>query len=154
MLPLVAAGRLDDANAARSAASTSDADPAWLLADAALAWATGDADQALALLARSARLAEVVGDVAEWPDSPHALAALSAAHWLDGERAEAMTRTAIDRAVGGGAFIARHRLLEAWAAVRAGRTDDAVEILRDVTATHGRDAMVAGAHSGRPRHSW
>ena len=68
VLPLVAAGRLDDANAARATASSSDADPAWLLADAALAWAAGDADRALALLGRSARLAEVVGEVGEWPD--------------------------------------------------------------------------------------
>ena len=47
-----------------------------------------------ALLGRGARLAEVVGDVGEWPDSPHALAAIAAAHWLDGERAEAQTRSA------------------------------------------------------------
>ena len=86
-----------------------------------------------------------MGDVGEWPDTPHALAAMSAAHWLDGERAAALTRTAIDRAVGGSAFRTRHRLLEGWAAVRAGRTGDAVEILQDVTATSGRDAMVAGA---------
>ena len=87
----------------------------------------------------------MAGDVGEWPDTPHALAAMSAAHWLDGERAAALTRTAIDRAVGGSAFRTRHRLLKGWAALRAGRTDDAVEILEDVTATSGRDAMVAGA---------
>ncbi len=86
--------------------------------------------------------------------TPHALAALSAAHWLDGERAEAQTRSAIDRAVGGGAFIARHRLLEAWAAVRAGRTDDAVEILQDVTATQRARRHGRWRRSGRARAPW
>jgi DNA-binding CsgD family transcriptional regulator len=145
VLPLVAAGRLDAARAARATAPSSDADPLSLLADGALAWAAGDADGALALLTRSARVAELTGDVGEWPDTPHALAAMSAAHWLDGERAEALVTAALERSVGGATFEARHALLEAWVALRGGRFDEAMELLDGATVTAGRDALLAAA---------
>jgi DNA-binding CsgD family transcriptional regulator len=125
VVPLLAAGRPADSADLLCDPPPARPDAARSLGDGAAAWAAGDVDGAFALLERSAQLAEVHGGVEAWPDSPHAVLALAAAQWLDTARAERVAGAAVDQDVGGAPFAGRHRLLLAWAALRAGRFDDA-----------------------------
>lgn len=142
--PLVASGRVDKARAAVASAPGGDATR--VFASGVLAVAAGDVDRALVLLERGARMAEARETVPDWPDTPHALGALVAADWLDTERAGTFAQRATDGAVGGAPFADRHRLVAAWAALRAGRLGDADA---DVDpAPDGRDALLAASLRG------
>jgi DNA-binding CsgD family transcriptional regulator len=149
VLPLLAAGRTVEARQLLSSSAPGSAGgPAGVLAEGVARWAEGDGDGAFELLERSAQLAQVHGGVEDWPDSPHAVLAAAAAQWLDTARAERVARTAVERAVGGQPFATRHRLFLAWAALRAGRLDDAREALDAVPAAPQdmvRDTAVASA---------
>jgi DNA-binding CsgD family transcriptional regulator len=144
VVPLVAAGRLEEAEEVLTAAPGAP-EPMGELAGAVAAWARGDADGALTRLERSARMAEILGGVEVWPDSPHAVGVLAAAQWLDTARADRLAARALERNVGGAAFDTRHQLVAAWAAVRAGRVDDARAALETTPVVAVRDAAVAAA---------
>lgn len=147
VVPLVAAGRIDDARQLLAEPADGPPTAARHLAAGVAAWMTGDLEQMFPALERSALLAQVEGGVAEWPDSPHAVLAFAAAPWLDAERAERVAGAALEHAVGGGAFTVRHRLAAAWAGLRAGRIDAAREVLDDLPAPLPgvRDAVTAAA---------
>jgi DNA-binding NarL/FixJ family response regulator len=127
VLPLLATGDASRAAALLGQAPEDGADPAVLLAEGARAWMEGRSADAAGALGRSARLAELTGGVEEWPDSPHALAALIAAQALEPELADRLVRSALERDVGAGAYAARHHAVLAWVALRAGRLDEARE---------------------------
>jgi DNA-binding NarL/FixJ family response regulator len=127
------------------AAARLPTEPVGLMADAALAWAAGDAGHAAASLQRSAHLAEAMGGVETLPDSPHAVGALLAAHELDAPAAQRLTDVASERAVGGAAFEVRHRLLSAWGALRGGRVDEARSVVDATAARTPRDQLVRAA---------
>jgi DNA-binding CsgD family transcriptional regulator len=147
-VPLLVAG--DAARAAEvlgDRSATAAADAVVLLAEGARAWLSGRAVDAADALGRSARLAELAGGVEEWPDSPHALAALVAAQALDPELAERTVRAALEREVGSGAYAARHRAVQAWVALRAGRLDEAREACAAAVALaeNPRDQVLTAA---------
>ncbi len=145
VLPLLAAGRASEARAALDASPSPAESPERLFARGALAWIDGDVTGAVDLLARSARLTEVVGGVEHWPDSPHAVAAVAALGSLDDVHADRLVRGAIDRSVGGGAFAVRHRLVDAWMAARTGRVGPSPAAEELSAGGVGRDALLAAA---------
>jgi DNA-binding NarL/FixJ family response regulator len=126
-------------------ASRLPTDPVGLMADAALAWAAGDAVHAAAVLQRGANLAEAMGGVDTLPDSPHAVGSLLAAHELDAAAARRMAAAASAHAVGGAAFEVRHKLLSAWGALRSGRVDEARSVVDATAARTPRDQLVRAA---------
>jgi DNA-binding CsgD family transcriptional regulator len=147
-VPLLVAG-----HAARAAELLGDrpanaaADAVVLLAEGARAWLSGRPRDAADALGRSARLAELAGGVEEWPDSPHALAALVAAQALDPELADRTVRAALEREVGSQAYAARHQAVQAWVALRAGRLDEAREACTAAAALaeNPRDQVLTAA---------
>ena len=145
VLPLLAAGRAGEARAALEASSSPPESPEHLFARGAVAWVDGDLTGAADLLARSARLTEIVGGVEQWPDSPHAVSALAALGSLDDVHAERLVRGAIDRSVGGGAFAVRHRLVEAWTPPARDVMDRRRPPRSCPPAGAGRDALLAAA---------
>jgi DNA-binding CsgD family transcriptional regulator len=150
-VPLAAAGRADDVREVLAESTGgAPADAAQAMADGVGAWMSGDGEGALRSLERSARLSQALGGGDDWPDTPHALLALAAVQRLDTARAEQMLAAAVEHGVGGRAFAARHQLLGAWAALRAGRFDDAkaalaVALEAAPSESSGRDSLVAAA---------
>jgi DNA-binding NarL/FixJ family response regulator len=131
VLALVAAGDVTGA-ATLDLGHASPADPTTLAAQGALAWARGNAQAAADALDRGAAITEVTGGVEGWPDSAHALGVLLALLALDGRGARRLAGTAVAADVGGTAFRDRHQLLLGWAALRAGRADEAHAALQAV----------------------
>ncbi len=142
-VPLVAAGRVEEARALLTSGDEQASAAAAAFAAGATAWLAGDAKTALAELTRRAQVAEVTESLDAWPDSPHALLASAAVHLLQPERAERVAHTALERAVGGRALATRHQLLLAWVALRAGRLDEADERLASIAPATVRDVMLA-----------
>jgi DNA-binding NarL/FixJ family response regulator len=89
--------------------------------------AGADFAAALSTLTRAAGLLEPVGRLALLPDTPAALAALTALHYGELSIAESVLRRAVAADVGGPACRARHHLLLAWTAMLRGHTGRARE---------------------------
>jgi DNA-binding NarL/FixJ family response regulator len=123
---LVGTGRLAEA------ANVCDPDgaPSLVRLAEAVLTAARDPDAAVPLLIEAAELAERATPVAVLPDTPHAVGAVVAVLAGDTPGAEHL----LDHAsVGGPAAAERHRLLLAWARMRAGRYDTALTELARLT---------------------
>ncbi|MEM8904982.1 MAG: LuxR C-terminal-related transcriptional regulator, partial [Actinomycetota bacterium] len=126
-----------------------DVDAVSAIGRAAVAFARGASGLADgrvgAELAESAELIELAGVADLWPDTPHAVLASALIAGGDLAGADALLARAIEADVGGSAFRVRHHLLQGWAALRAGRWDDADGALTDVADLHLglRDRLVA-----------
>jgi DNA-binding NarL/FixJ family response regulator len=141
---LFAAGQPDRA---RAAAAGDSPLPLRRLADAVLA--AGDPDAALPLLIEAAEALEAAPPPVVLPDTPHALAAVVAVAAADLATAEHLLDRALAGRVGGPAAAERHRVLLAWARMRAGRYDTAVAELRRLAGATlpGRERLLAAALS-------
>ncbi len=126
-----------------------DVDAVSAIGRAAVAFARGAAGlvdgDAGGELAESAELIELAGVADLWPDTPHAVLASALIARRDLVGADALLARAIEADVGGSAFRMRHHLLQGWAALRAGRWDDAAGALVDVADRQLglRDRLVA-----------
>jgi DNA-binding CsgD family transcriptional regulator len=129
---LVGVGRLDQAR------PTGDR-----FADAART-AAADPDAAVPLLIEAAEAAERGTPTAVLPDTPHAVGAIVAVAVGDLAAAEHLLERA--DGFGGPAAAERHRLLLAWARMRAGRYDTALaELARPAPELPGRDRLLRAA---------
>jgi DNA-binding CsgD family transcriptional regulator len=141
---LVATGRPADAGAVATTAA-----PLGLrrLAEAALA--ASDPDAALPLLIEAAEELEQSPPTVVLPDTAHAIGAVVAVLGGDVATAEHLLERAIAAATGGPVADERHRLLLAWARMRAGRFDTAVAALPhlDRALLGGRERLLAAALS-------
>ncbi|HWM02346.1 MAG TPA: hypothetical protein VNP92_08395, partial [Actinophytocola sp.] len=137
---LVGVGRLDQARAALP--KTGGA----LFAEAALT-AAEDPDAAVPLLIEAAEAAERAVPTAVLPDTPHAVGAVVAVAVGDVAAAEHLLDRARVAGFGGPAAAERHRLLLAWARMRAGRYDTALtELARPETGElPGRERLLRAA---------
>lgn len=128
---------------------TLHASAARLMADGVRESVTGTPSAALSALVQSAALLEPDGRAALLPDSPAALAALTAVHCGELDIAERVLHRAQAGAVGGPLMARRHRLLQAWILMVRGQTLAAAERLATVTADDGplesRDLLFAAA---------
>ncbi|MEO1065387.1 MAG: LuxR C-terminal-related transcriptional regulator [Actinomycetota bacterium] len=126
-----------------------DVDAVSAIGRAAIAFARGSAGlvegDTAGELAESAELIELAGVADLWPDTPHAVLASALVARGDLAGADALLARAIEADVGGTAFRVRHQLLQGWAALRAGRWDDAAGTLVDVADLQLglRDRLVA-----------
>ncbi|MEU8207607.1 LuxR C-terminal-related transcriptional regulator [Micromonospora sp. NPDC049044] len=131
-------------------------EPPTLHASAARLMATGVRESvsgpptaALSALVQAAALLEPDGRAALLPDSPAALAALTAVHCGELEIAEQVLHRALDAGVGGPLMARRHRLLQAWILMVRGETRAATEQLAAVTLDgrqlESRDLLFAAA---------
>lgn len=136
---LVGTGHLDRARAAARGSG-----PLARLADAAILAAT-DPDAAVPMFIEAAEDAERAPPDAVLPDTPHALGAVVAVAAGDLATAEHLLGRAGAAGVGGPAGAERHRLLLAWARLRAGRYDTALAELRRTTALPGRERLLRAA---------
>lgn len=137
---LIATGRLDEAKAALANGSA----PVGVRRLAEGALAAGDPAAALPLLIEAADAIELAPPALVLPDTPHALGAVIAV--ADGDLASAehlLTRAQVGGPVAG----ERHRLLLAWARMRAGRYDTALAELRRTAGTRlpGRERLLRAA---------
>jgi DNA-binding CsgD family transcriptional regulator len=130
---LVGVGRLEQAAAAAKGER---------FAEAALA-AAADPDAAVPLLIEAAEATERATPAAVLPDTPHAVGAIVAVAAGDLAAAEHL----LERPVAGGpAAATRHRLLLAWARLRAGRYDTALaELARPEADLPGRERLLRAA---------
>ena len=130
---LVGVGRLDQATVAAKGER---------FAEAALA-AAADPDAAVPLLIEAAEAAERSVPVAVLPDTPHAVGAIVAVVTGDLAAAEHLLERP---GIGGPAAATRHRMLLAWARLRAGRYDNALaELARPETDLPGRERLLRAA---------
>ncbi len=160
---LVGVGRLDQARARATRATA--------FAEAALA-AAEDPDAAVPLLIEAAEIAERTAPAAVLPDTPHALGAIVAVAAGDVAAAEHLLERATGHAAdgfgeaaaigepsdapaasgagfGGPAAAVRHRLLLAWARMRAGRYDSALAELARPEARPARPGTAAARRHRR-----
>jgi len=138
---LVATGRLDEA---RGLAGGSG--PAARFAAAAIV-AAESPDTAVPLLIEAAEDLERAAPAAVLPDTPHAVGAVVAVAAGDLATAEHLLTRALTARVGGPAGAERHRLLLAWARMRAGRYDTALAELRRDSEPPGRERLLRAAIS-------
>ncbi|WP_433538452.1 LuxR C-terminal-related transcriptional regulator [Micromonospora sp. CA-249363] len=128
---------------------TLHASAARLMADGVRESVTGTPSAALSALVQSAALLEPDGRAALLPDSPAALAALTAVHCGELDIAERVLHRAQAGGVGGPLMARRHRLLQAWILMVRGQTLTAAERLATVTADErpleSRDLLFAAA---------
>ena len=137
---LVGTGRLDEARAATRDPNGTPA--ATRFAEAVLA-AAGDPDAAVPLLIEAAEVAERATPVAVLPDTPHAIGAIVAVLAGDVAAAEYLLDRADRTGIGGPAAGERHRLLLAWARMRAGRYDTALaELARPAGELPARERLL------------
>jgi DNA-binding CsgD family transcriptional regulator len=136
---LVATGRLDEA-------LVDDTGPLARFAAAAVV-AAKDPEAAVPLLIEAAEDVERATPTAVLPDTPHALGAIVAVSVADLATAEHLLTRALAAGVGGPAGAERHRLLLAWARMRAGRYDTALAELRRNTELPGRERLLRAAVS-------
>jgi DNA-binding CsgD family transcriptional regulator len=135
---LVGAGRLAEAITYPKDGSPS----AMRLAEAVLV-AARDPDAAVPLLIEAAEVSERVTPVAVLPDTPHAIGAVVAVLAGDVAGAEYLLTRA---GIGGPAAAERHRLLLAWARMRAGRYDTALaELARPAGELPARERLLRAA---------
>ncbi|MEU4472024.1 LuxR C-terminal-related transcriptional regulator [Micromonospora sp. NPDC023888] len=110
---------------------------------------SGPPTAALSALVQAAALLEPDGRAALLPDSPAALAALTAVHCGELEIAEQVLHRALGAGVGGPLMARRHRLLQAWILMVRGETRAASEHLAAVTLDgrqlESRDLLFAAA---------
>lgn len=127
--------------AARAAATGPAPLPLRRLAGAALE--IGSPAAALPLLIEAAEAYEQVPPAVTLPDLPHALGALVAVTAGDTPTAEHLLERALHAHAGGPAAQNRHRLLLAWARLRAGRYDTALAEIQRLTGVPlpGRDRL-------------
>ncbi len=145
---LVATGQLGaarDAVRAGAASRSATALSIRLLSEAAVA--ATDPSDALPLAIEAAEAAERTPPVTVLPDTPHALGAVLAVMTGDLTTAEHLLDRALATGVGGPVAADRHRLLLAWARLRAGHPDTAAEQVRRLAGAelNGRDRMVHAA---------
>ncbi len=138
---LVATGRVGPARAVVPGSS-----PSGRFAAAAVA-AAEDPDAAVPLLIEAAEGLERAAPNAVLPDTPHAVGAVVAVAVGDLAAAEHLLGRALAAGVGGPAGAERHRLLLAWARMRAGRYDTALAELRRETELPGRERLLKAAIS-------
>ncbi|WP_051065726.1 helix-turn-helix transcriptional regulator [Micromonospora lupini] len=128
---------------------TLHASAARLMAEGVRESVTGTPSAALSALVQAAALLEPDGRAALLPDSPAALAALTAVHSGELDIAERVLHRAQDAGVGGPLMARRHRLLQAWILMVRGQTAAAAERLATVTADErpleSRDLLFAAA---------
>jgi DNA-binding NarL/FixJ family response regulator len=132
---LVATGRIAEVSPPEGAG------PAVRFAEAVLV-AARDPDAAVPLLIEAAELAERATPTAVSPDTPHAVGAVVAVLAGDVAAAEYL----LERGAGGPAAAERHRLLLAWARMRAGRYDTALaELARPPGELPARERLLRAA---------
>ncbi|MFG1914826.1 LuxR C-terminal-related transcriptional regulator [Micromonospora sp. NPDC048898] len=128
---------------------TLHASAARLMADGVRESVNGPPTAALSTLVQAAALLEPDGRAALLPDSPAALAALTAVHCGELEIAEQVLHRALAAGVGGPLLARRHRLLQAWILMVRGETRAATEHLAAVTLDgrqlESRDLLFAAA---------
>ncbi|MFI6064225.1 LuxR C-terminal-related transcriptional regulator [Micromonospora sp. NPDC051227] len=128
---------------------TLHASAARLMANGARESVTGPPTAALSALVQAAALLEPDGRAALLPDSPAALAALTAVHCGELEIAERVLYRALAAGVGGPLMARRHRLLQAWILMVRGEIHTAGEHLATVTLDgrplESRDQLFAAA---------
>ncbi|HEX5597733.1 MAG TPA: helix-turn-helix transcriptional regulator [Micromonosporaceae bacterium] len=122
---LLATGRVDEAHAALDGPA-----PLGLRRIAEAVQAIGNPGVCLPLLIEAAETVERVPPELVLPDTPHALGAIVAVTAGDVRIAEYLLNRALAAGTGGPVAVDRHRLLLAWARLRAGRYDSAVDELR------------------------
>ena len=138
---LVATGRLAEARAVTGTG------PLARFAAAAVA-AADNPGTAIPLLIEAAEDVERATPAAVLPDTPHAIGAIAAVAAGDLATAEMLLSRALAATrVGGPAAGERHRLLLAWARMRAGRYDTALTELRRETDLPGRERLLRAAIS-------
>lgn len=138
---LIGTGRLAQALAGGSSAPTA----LHRLAEATLA--ATDPVTALPLLIEAAEAIERSTLTTVLPDTPHALGAIIATACGDLASAERLLDRAMATGIGGPVAAERHHLLLAWARLRAGRYDTALDVLRRGTGSGlaGREALLRAA---------
>ena len=160
---LIGTGALDEARAVLAAPLPNQ--PPTLLAGAEELMAhglvnsvTGSPTAALSELTRAAVLLESSHRAALLPDTPAALAALTAVQCGELDVAQSVLERATRVRLGGRAMAVRHRLLLGWIALLRGATAAARAALTDLAALEPRDEFVAAAlevaiarRDGRPR---
>jgi len=115
------------------------------LAEAVLV-AAQDPEAAVPLLIEAAEVAERSTPVAVLPDTPHAIGAIVAVLVGDPPAAEYLLDRATRTGIGGPAAAERHRLLLAWARMRAGRYDTALaELARPAGELNARERLLRAA---------
>ncbi|MCG5461518.1 LuxR C-terminal-related transcriptional regulator [Micromonospora sp. MED01] len=128
---------------------TLHASAARLMANGVRESVTGSPTAALSALVQAAALLEPDGRAALLPDSPAALAALTAVHCGELEIAERVLHRALGAGVGGPLMARRHRLLQAWILMVRGEIHAAGERLATVTLDgrplESRDQLFAAA---------
>lgn len=141
---LMAVGRMAEARAAAGGAG-----PAALRRFAEAALAAGDPDAALPLMIEAAEAVERAAPAVVLPDTPHAAGAVLAVAAGDVATAEHLLTRARAARVGGPAADDRHRLLLAWARMRTGRYDTALQELRQPAGAEppGRERVLRAALS-------
>ncbi|PZG20901.1 helix-turn-helix transcriptional regulator [Micromonospora craterilacus] len=138
--------RPDPGRADRDDPPTLHASAARLMADGVRESVHGPPAAALSTLVQAAALLEPDGRAVLLPDSPAALAALTAVHCGELDIAEGVLDRALSSGTGGPLLAPRHRLLRAWILMVRGRTTDAAEQLAEVTGgrpLESRDLLFA-----------
>lgn len=133
--------------AGQARASAGDPAPAALLRFAEGALAAGEPAAALPLLIEAAEAVERGAPAIVLPDTPHAVGAVVAVAAGDVASAEHLLTRAGAARVGGPVAEDRHRLLLAWARMRAGRYDTALRELRRPAGAEppGRERLLRAA---------
>ncbi|MFE9205350.1 LuxR C-terminal-related transcriptional regulator [Micromonospora sp. NPDC007230] len=128
---------------------TLHASAARLMAEGVRESLTGPPTTALSTLVQAAALLEPDGRAVLLPDSPAALAALTAIHCAELDIAEGVLDRAVATGIGGPLMARRHRLLQAWILMVRGHTAAAAECLTAVAADQrpleSRDLLLASA---------
>ena len=128
---------------------TLHASAARLMAEGVRDSITGAPTAALSTLVQATALLEPDGRAVLLPDSPAALAALTAVHGGELDIADRVLDRALASGIGGPLMVRRHRLLQAWILMVRGRTADAADRLASVTGRgrplESRDLLFATA---------
>ncbi len=140
------AARPDPGPADHDDPPTLHASAARLMADGVRESVHGPSAAALSTLVQAAALLEPDGRAVLLPDSPAALAALTAVHCGELDIAEGVLDRALASGIGGPLLAPRHRLLRAWILMVRGRSAAAAEQLTEVTGgrpLESRDLLFA-----------
>ncbi|NES26524.1 LuxR family transcriptional regulator [Micromonospora terminaliae] len=128
---------------------TLHASAARLMAEGVRESVSGPPTTALSRLVQATALLEPDGRRVLLPDSPAALAALTAVHCAELDIAEGVLDRAVATGIGGPLMVCRHRLLQAWILMVRGQTAAAADRLAAVTAggrpLESRDLLLASA---------
>ncbi|MET8832624.1 LuxR C-terminal-related transcriptional regulator [Micromonospora sp. NPDC004540] len=128
---------------------TLHASAARLMAEGVRESVTGPPTSALSRLVQATALLEPDGRRVLLPDSPAALAALTAIHCAELDIAEGVLDRATTTGIGGPLMARRHRLWQAWIQMVRGQTAAAADCLATVTADarplESRDLLLASA---------